>query len=170
MAIVLGCDPGAKGAYCLLIPDQQLAWFAPTPGGSVSPGVILTALQADGCNMVDAAYIEDVHSLYGMSAKSNFSFGGNVQAAQTILEILLYPREERLHKVQPKVWQKAIGVTAQGAKIKKQVAEIAHELYPYAKIFGPKGGLMDGRADALMIAHYAYLQVQHEADKSIPQP
>lgn len=162
MSIVLGCDPGAKGAYCLLIPDQELAWFAPTPGGNTPPGVILTALQGDGAHLCDVAYIEDVHSLYGMSAKSNFSFGGNVQAAQTVLEILMHPNESKIQKVQPKIWQKAIGVTAKGADIKKQVAEIAHSLYPYAKIFGPKGGLMDGRADALMIAHYAYLTLQEE--------
>lgn len=170
MAIVLGCDPGAKGAYCLLIPSQELAWFCPTPGGTQLPGFILSNLQDDGAHLCDLAMIEDVHSLYGMSAKSNFSFGGNVQAAQTVLEILMYPNEDLIEKVQPKVWQKAIGVTAKGAAIKKQVAEIAHSLYPYAKIFGPKGGLLDGRADALMIAHYAYLKVsKNEADKSIPK-
>jgi hypothetical protein len=37
---------------------------------------------------------------------------------------------------------------------KKFVASIALQLYPKAPLFGPKGGLLDGRADALMIAHY----------------
>lgn len=169
MAIILGCDPGAKGAYCLLIPSQELAWFFPTPGGDMLPGFILETLRSSGAHLCDAAMIEDVHSIYGMSAKSNFSFGGNVQAAQTVLEILMRGNEDLIKKVQPKVWQKAIGITAKGNAIKKQVAEVAHSLYPYAQIFGPKGGLLDGRADALMIAHYAYLQVQHEKDKSVPK-
>ena len=37
---------------------------------------------------------------------------------------------------------------------KKHVASIAMQLYPKANLSGPKGGLLDGRADALMIAHY----------------
>lgn len=169
MSIILGCDPGAKGAYCLLIPSQELAWFHPSPGGRVPPGEIYTDLLGNGAHLCDRYIIEDVHSLYGMSAKSNFSFGGNVQAAQTIMEILMHPRPERLEKVQPKAWQRAIGVTAKGNKIKAQVAEIARELYPYATLFGSRGGLMDGRADALMIAHYAYLQEQ-ERVKQVSEP
>ena len=38
--------------------------------------------------------------------------------------------------------------------MKKQVAEIAQSLYPTAELHGKRGGLLDGRADALMIAHY----------------
>ena len=36
--------------------------------------------------------------------------------------------------------------------IKKEVADIASRLYPKAELHGPKGGLLDGRSDALMIA------------------
>lgn len=162
MGIILGCDPGAKGAFCLLMPNMKDAWFFPTPGGVMSPGVIFSQLQAAGASRITSAAIEDVHSLYGMSAKSNFSFGGNVQSAATLLEILLHPNEDLLTKVQPKEWQKAVGITAKGKDIKTAVARIACELYPFAykQLYGPKGGLIDGRADALMIAHYAYLQEQ----------
>lgn len=37
---------------------------------------------------------------------------------------------------------------------KKTVAAKALQLYPDAELHGPKGGLLDGRADALMIAHF----------------
>lgn len=60
-----------------------------------------------------------------------------------------------LDRVTPKKWQKFIGVTAKGDAIKKNVAEIAARLYPNAQLHGPRGGLLDGRSDALMIAHYA---------------
>ena len=53
-----------------------------------------------------------------------------------------------------KIWQKYIGVTAKGKDIKKQISEIALKLYPTANIYGKRGGLLDGRSDALMIAHY----------------
>tara|TARA_B100000470_G_scaffold72642_4_gene55561 strand:+ start:9977 stop:10504 length:528 start_codon:yes stop_codon:yes gene_type:complete len=96
-------------------------------------------------------WIEDVHSMHGMSAKSNFGFGKNVGMITTIAELLL---KDSPHIVTPKVWQKYIGVTVKGKSIKKEVAKIAQGLYPNAELHGKRGGLLDGRADALMIAHY----------------
>ena len=161
MAFYLGCDPGARGAICILEPVRGIARFAPTPGGSIPSGVIFNALIADELQYIHRAAIEDVHSLYGMSAKSNFSFGWNCGSAATLLECALLPYSIQLERIQPKVWQKATGVTmrkTQNKDIKQVVAEIALELYPKAKLHGPKGGLMDGRADALMLAHYLSLE------------
>ncbi len=103
--------------------------------------------------------LEDVHSLYGMSAKSNFNFGKNLGIVETLLKLQGIPMEI----VQPKKWQAAVGVDipkevkgpARSKAIKARGAELCEELYPRCKIWGPKGGLMDGRSDALMLAHYA---------------
>ena len=46
---------------------------------------------------------------------------------------------------------------AKGKDIKKDVANICQRLYPTAEIYTPKGRLMDGRSDALMIAHYCMI-------------
>lgn len=158
MSTFLGCDPGAKGAICILDPEDKYAVFFPTPGGNTSPGVLFTTLHAwlMAHQPPYKAAIEDVHSIYGMSAKSNFNFGANAGAALTLLECLL--PGQKIHRVQPKRWQKEVGITAKGKAIKKAVASLAHELYPEAELYGPRGGLMDGRADALMIAHYLSLQ------------
>jgi len=103
--------------------------------------------------------LEHVHSLYGMSAKSNFTFGGMFWRARTILDCLGHPFE----LVQPKAWQQAVGIPAKKDRdpqdeLKRLVADRAHELYPDAQLYGPRGGLMDGRSDALMIAHYLRLK------------
>jgi hypothetical protein len=68
--------------------------------------------------------------------------------------------------IRPKAWQKEIGVSvsrnlkgqARKKAIKNGVGEIAKRLYPSAVIHGPKGGLLDGRSDALMIGHSAILK------------
>ena len=103
-------------------------------------------------------WIEDVHSMHGMSAKSNFGFGKNLGIVTAIAEITRgdAPKKHKptINKVTPKVWQKYIGVTAKGKAIKKQVAKIAQYLYPQAELHGKRGGLLDGRSDALMIAYY----------------
>jgi len=104
-------------------------------------------------------WIEDVHSMFGMSAKSNFGFGKNIGKITAVAE--LYNHELSI-TVTPKVWQKFIGVTAKGKAIKKEVAKIAQRLYPNAELHGKRGGLLDGRADALMIAHYGLNHTEEE--------
>jgi len=74
-----------------------------------------------------------------------------------LLNSLINHQRVQVELIQPKVWQKEIGVQATGKAIKQAVATIAHGLYPHAELYGPRGGLMDGRADALMIAHYLYI-------------
>jgi hypothetical protein len=87
-----------------------------------------------------------------MSAKSNFGFGRSVGIVTAVSEIVTKGIVAKT--VTPKVWQKYAGVTAKGKAIKKEVSLIATTLYPLANIYGPKGGLLDGRSDALLIAHY----------------
>jgi len=99
--------------------------------------------------------IEDVHSIHGTSAKSNFNFGFNVGVLHAIADIT----QIGFDLIKPKEWQKVVGVPTQKPKTapavrKKAIAAVALRLYPTALLYGPRGGLLDGRADALMIAHY----------------
>ena len=87
-----------------------------------------------------------------MSAKSNFGFGRNFGIAFAIAGVAVSGGP--VQQVTPKVWQKYIGVTAKGKAVKQQVAKIAQYLYPQAELHGKRGGLLDGRSDALMIAYY----------------
>jgi len=147
--LICGIDPGTNGAICVLDSKD-------------SAHVVLFDLKKatvwDIYNHLftynpDFIWIEDVHSMFGMSAKSNFTFGRNLGSVHALSEISCFGCPPST--VAPKVWQKFINVTAKGKAIKKQVAEIATKLYPTANIHGKRGGLLDGRADALMIAHYA---------------
>lgn len=111
---------------------------------------------------ITMSMLEKVHSVPQVSAKSNFNFGKNVGIAETILK----GHRFGLDTVTPKVWQKQLGVSIpvpiKGAERKKQtkqqVADLCRRLYPGCNIYGPKGGLLDGRSDALGICHYARLK------------
>ncbi len=151
MKAYLACDPGAKGFICLLVPDENHIEFV---CNSEKP-IEITKWLAHCKDHYDLriAMIEDVHSIFGMSAKSNFSFGYNTG----IITGIIQSQGIGLDKVAPKKWQKAVGVKAKGKAIKEEVASIAERLYPQAEIRGAKGGLQDGKSDSLMIAHYAYL-------------
>lgn len=146
----VGVDPGAKGAICALCPELDLIEFI----SAVDPKEIYQHLQHLRDNhQIVRVVVEDVHSLYGMSAKSNFTFGWNVGIPNTLLQALDIPYE----KAQPKKWQKAVGVTAKGKEIKEDVAGLCKELYPEVSIHTKRGRLEDGKSDALMIAHSGYL-------------
>jgi len=149
---ICGIDPGTNGAICVLDTDN------PTHVALLDLGKnsIYNAYLWLDYYQVHTLWLEDVHSLYGMSAKSNFGFGKNLGIVTAISQIALSNSGGGVipKTVTPKIWQKYAGVTVKGKAIKKQVAEIAQSLYPTADLHGKRGGLLDGRSDALMIAHY----------------
>ena len=157
--LIVGIDPGANGAICVL-DSQDLAHVALLDLKKKSITEIYNWLDNEFSDPYfdNAIWIEDIHSMHGMSAKSNFGFGKNLGIVTAIAEITRgdAPKKHKptINKVTPKVWQKYIGVTAKGKAIKKQVAKIAQHIFPHAELHGKRGGLLDGRSDALMIAYY----------------
>jgi hypothetical protein len=147
----IGVDPGASGEVCLLVPSiPTILWCnCSEPPSYIRDWITYHQIAWD----IKIIMIEDVHSLYGMSAKSNFTFGYNLGVITAICKTVGLG----VDKVTPKVWQKAVGVKTKGGKnIKKEVAQLAETLYPSANVRGPKGGLMDGKSDSLMIAHHTF--------------
>ena len=147
---VCGIDPGATGAICVL-DSHAPAHVALLDLKKHSNTDIYNWLHSQLRFRGSEIWIEDIHSMHGMSAKSNFSFGKNLGIVTTIAELMIGHLPKT---VTPKIWQKYIGVTAKGKAVKKQVAKIAQYLYPQAELHGKRGGLLDGRSDALMIAYY----------------
>ena len=147
---ICGIDPGNKGAICVLdtsIDPIHIAFL------DLQKSTIYEATVWLYKQQVNQVWIEDVHSMHGMSAKSNFGFGRNLGIVIAIAEMAT--KNGLVKKVTPKIWQKYIKITAKGKRIKKSVANKAIQIYPNASIHGARGGLLDGRSDALMIAHYA---------------
>lgn len=59
--------------------------------------------------------------------------------------------------IDAKAWQKPLMIKASSRNKKEhklEIAEHAKKHFPKAKIFGPRGGLKDGRSDALMILKF----------------
>ena len=145
---IAGIAPGANGAIAVLDsknPDSVALL-------DLNKNSIYETTKWLHNKKVDTIWLENVHSLYGMSAKSNFGFGRNFGIAFAIAGVAVSGGP--VQQVTPKVWQKYIGVTAKGKAVKQQVAKIAQYLYPQAELHGQRGGLLDGRSDALMIAYY----------------
>lgn len=150
---VIACDPGSSGSLCLLKvePNERPLIRFIDHKHSIRDLANWISIISDE-HHIRMAMIEDVHSIHGTSAKSNFQFGKNLGIATALLSTCYFG----LDTVSPKVWQKFAKVPPKlkGAALKKEIAAIAERLYPGCPIRGPQGGLLDGRSDALMIAHY----------------
>lgn len=108
--------------------------------------------------------IEDVHSIFGASAKSNFQFG----RALGLIEGYIGAKQLSFVKVAPKEWQSiawlGIPKVLKQGKVKKVTDTKAmsllacERLYPKYKLpCSPKAKKpYDGVADALLIAHYLF--------------
>lgn len=145
----ISCDPGKSGAFCFLCPENDEILFMDTTAKPKDLHTWLSFINQD--YNLRVILIEKVHAIQGTSAGSNFSFGFNTGAVNGIAGTIGCS----LDHVTPKTWQKYLGVTAKGKAIKKNVAELIEQTYPQAEIRGPRGGLLDGRSDALGICHYA---------------
>jgi hypothetical protein len=173
--LLLGVDPGTQGALCLLDSVTGDIKFHDTPD---TKDIWQSTHDIEDWLRVRPPFhiaIEDVHSMHNMSAKSNFQFGRNLGLVEAVTN--LSDSENDVEYVQPKVWQKACGISfvypelltpAQKSKVRKlMIAARAVELYPTAEIYGPKGGLKDGRSDALMIAHYLLLKYGNTNENTV---
>jgi hypothetical protein len=148
----LGIDPGAKGAFCLLVPVTGQVAFKSTTDKPLD--LINWIRQIQLQYELRVIMIEDVHSIFGASANSNFNFGYNVSTVNTISQC----SGATVDRITPKRWQSSVGVKKKGKAIKVEVGAICERLYPEVIIRGPRGGLLDGKSDALLIAHYAFLK------------
>ena len=145
--LYIGIDPGAKGSMCVisngkvLFKDFDLKEYSST---------LKTFLDTDDTELMVA--IEKVHAMPGQGVSSSFSFGQRLGELEGMLTALQIPYE----LVAPKDWQKACGIPAKSDK--KGIASVIQKLYPTAELYGNKGGLRDGRSDALGLAHFIRLK------------
>ena len=87
----LGIDPGMKGSICIL-PESRDPIFIDNSTNVIDAVAIIKSYP------IHMAMIEDVHSIFGVSAKSNFNFGFNTGYLHGIITSLGIP----LDLVQPK--------------------------------------------------------------------
>ena len=143
--VYIGIDPGAKGSMCVigngkvLFKDFDLKEYS---------SILKAFLDTDELMVA----IEKVHAMPGQGVSSSFSFGQRLGELEGMLTALQIPYE----LVAPKDWQKACGIPAKSDK--KGIASVIQKLYPTAELYGNKGGLRDGRSDALGLAHFIRLK------------
>ena len=171
--VYLGIDPGKSGGLAIITDSDE---------------IIVTATPVTKDNEIDIARVnafidfiitkyntdiqcvlEDVHSIFGMSAQSNFQFG----RVLGVIEGILGSRSIPFIKITPKVWQKEIwaGTTpignATGKLLKSGLPHVkidtkgtsllvAKKLFPDVNLLATSRSKVahDGIVDSLLIAEY----------------
>lgn len=170
--IAIGIDPGKKGFMTFINKEGDDIFYKPLLEDSSSKYIDFSPLRkvfyelneefdlSDICHCV----IEDVHSIPGSSAQSNFNFGYIVGALEELLKGLEIP----FTKVAPKTWQKEMW---QGVALKKKFSstgktrvndtkamslEAAKRLFPREDFRRNERAKNpdDNKVDSLLIAEY----------------
>lgn len=153
----IGIDPGKDSFMCAISDDIISFDRIPMIGDEIDlRGLNEVFLRFPKPNY---AVIEDVHSVFGSSAKSNFEFGRCVG----MLEAFLVSSNIPYTKVQPKRWQKQmwegipIQTNADGKTDTKATSLLAAQrLYPMVDLRKSERAKKPdhNKVDALLIAEY----------------
>lgn len=152
MNCYIGIDPGKSGCLAILTANRKIYFHDFPKDGSMLDYYeeIDDRLETKNLNVI-MAVLERVHAMPKQGVSSMFTFGANFGGWQTWLLMKKFPHV----LVPPQTWMKGYVSKADGPNTKQCVAVACKKLYPDANLQGPKGGYKDGRADALMMAHYA---------------
>lgn len=148
--IILGIDPGAKGAYAVRWEDGRTtaARFDSESGFLDSMLEIADKATIEGLTVT--AYIEQVGGFVGKAQPGShmFNFGRNFGFLLGVCQALAF----KVELVRPQVWQKAYPTrtskTENGTQHKRELKDHAARLYPQQKV-------TLANADALLILDYA---------------
>ena len=153
MNSAIGIDPGLSGAVAVVSEDGAGYEVHDMPVikiGSKRQYDILKLyelLQGFGDSL--PCYCEKVGAMPGQGVTSMFSFGMGYGIAQA----LAISAGHRLTLVRPQTWKAKM--LRDVAKSKHSACGVARNLFPEAVIVGKRGGLKDGRCEALLIAELA---------------
>lgn len=156
----IGIDPGLDGCVARIDSEGHVA-FSDTPifkstEGSRQPdpmGMLRILREIKRLYPDVRAVLELVQAYPKNGSIGNFKMGQGYGLWQMALAAVEIPHV----MVRPQRWKKAV---LDGApKTPQGEAAVAARLYPSASehFRGPKGGLKEGRVDALLIAHYGIL-------------
>ncbi|MFG0756174.1 hypothetical protein ACF8O8_25730 [Pseudomonas sp. TYF_14] len=157
--VIIGIDPGKKGAIAILSEDGSLLDLYDMPvtekgkRGVVDARQLIDMLRGRRGTVV----IEKVGYVPGDGGLGAFSFGEAAGVARGVVEALGFD----LVMPRPQEWRKWHGLTGADDFV---VIQTARDLYPNANVLtGRKKkdgspGIKDGRTDALLIARYGLSQ------------
>ena len=138
--MIASIDPGAKGAIAILDGEEiiEVCDLSKEP-----EEIVYNLLTKYG---IKKAVVEQVGVMPHDSKVSSFSFGENVGRILAACSLA----GSNIHRVKPRVWQSWCKIYGSG-DTKKKGFSLVKRVYGSNLFLGPRGGLKDGRVDAVLI-------------------
>ena len=153
MNYFIGIDPGQKGALSIIshyhYDDNKFIHVIDMP---LFPSKEINTIGVREFFSViisreSICYIEKAQSMPRQGVTSTFNYGQGYGKLKAVLEILGISYQE----ISPQLWKKEFSLIK---KDKKDSVTVAMKLFPEITFKTPKGRLLDGRAESLLIAEY----------------
>lgn len=168
--MIIGIDPGSQGGIAFLgksltvfkMPVIKIKNGKKTETHLSISDLKRLLLDSTYCGFEAIIYVEDVHSIFGVSASANFKMGYNLGMLHSLLDDLYGD----YYLVQPKEWQKKIWteqdyvIKENGRKdTKKTSLNAAQRIFPNEPFLATDRSSVphDGMFDAALIAYYGSL-------------
>ena len=165
-----GIDPGFSGAIAWMNATGSSVHVEDMPTTEKKGRVELCLPTLRGhflrlCRLPDCALaIEDPHTRPGEGAERSMRFGKQLG----YLEAFAFLKGLNYFLIAPNLWKGRLGLDGKDiAGANDRAAEEFERLYPEHKalIHGPRGGILDGRMDALLICHFLRMCTGSETDR-----
>lgn len=177
MTYFVGIDPGQKGAVAVIDKANKILLLKQLPEPSGYAKLFFKDVKrfCDASNTFFA--IEKVWGMGGESRSANTTFLKNYGMLLGVISSLTRNSNgNNAIEVSPMTWQaiykdNPIWIANTEYKIarkkqKKRSFEMANFIYPpgsvYYKLLGPRGGILDGKSDALLIANWCRSNIYKE--------
>lgn len=165
MTRYIGIDMGLKGAIASISDTGAIHYVTKMPvtaDGEIDAYQVMVIIAEEIAGALEVGeefqiWTEDLHSIFGVSAKSNFNFGKGIGKVMGATECLEVP----LNEVHPKTWQALIfaacevpemGEVKKG-RYKRDTKGMA--AWAAALLWPEEDHTHDGKVDALLIAEFA---------------
>lgn len=153
--VIIGIDPGKEGFITAMFPDGEFQFFSMTDNTDGQCADFIAGLASNPCVVA----MEDVHAIFGSSAKTTFSFG----QIKGFLLGLIVANKIPYHLIPPKTWQKLIWencdkvMSAGKVDTKKTSTNAALRIFPTIDFRrNERCRILDNnKVDATLIAEYA---------------
>lgn len=158
---IIGIDPGNDGAIALFDTADHSLYVYEIQAVAAARGrgrEIVWVDVAEQFDMVfgaaDHCFFELVGAMPKQGSSSNFKFGTAYGGLRAIVAVYALP----MTLVTPARWKMTMGITSD----KKGSVARAVELFPANQktFFGPRGGPLDGPAEAALLAYYGAQQLK----------
>ena len=164
-SLILGVDPGIKGALSWYNPDKRRVIetvqlpISPNRAGKARLNLNSIALTVSRmAPRTKFAVVEDVHSMPGQGVASMFAFGQALGQLEGLIAAYFIP----IHKVSPATWKSVLHLS----KDKKESRTMAAALFPeHAAAFSRAKD--DGVAEATLLAVYGGLYFDDAAEPAL---